>query len=71
MKFGALAATDGSDLAWHQAVGCALDAGLTADQVVDALVVLAPVIGRTRVMAAAPKIALATGFDVQRAIEGH
>ena len=38
--------------------------GWTADEVVDALVVLAPVIGRTRIMAAAPKVALATGFDV-------
>ena len=71
VKLGALAATDGSDLAWQQTVACALDAGLTADEVVDALVVLAPVIGRTRVMAAAPKVALATGFDVDRAIEAH
>ena len=71
VKLGALAATDGSDLAWQQTVGCALDAGLTADEVVDALVVLAPVIGRTRVMAIAPKVAHATGFDVDRAIEGH
>ena len=71
VKLGALAATDGSDLAWQQTVGCALDAGLSADEVVDALVVLAPVIGRTRVMAIAPKVALATGFDVAQAIEGH
>jgi len=71
VKLGALAATDGSDLAWQQTVACALDAGLTADEVVDALVVLAPVIGRTRVMAAAPKVALATGFDVEQAIEAH
>ena len=47
----------------------ALDAGLTADQVVDALVVLAPVIGGTRVVAVAPKLALATGFDVVAALE--
>ena len=42
---------------------------MTADEVVDALVVLAPVIGRTRVMAVAPKVALATGFDVAAALE--
>ena len=71
VKLGALAATDGSDLAWQQTVACALDAGWTADEVVDALVVLAPVIGRTRIMAAAPKVALATGFDVQGALEAH
>ena len=45
--------------------------GWTADEVVDALVVLAPVIGRTRIMAAAPKVALATGFDVEGALEAH
>ncbi len=71
VKLGALAATDGPDLTWQRTVACALDAGLTADQVVDALVVLAPFIGRTRVMAAAPKVALATGFDVEGAIESH
>ena len=71
VKLGALTVTDGSDLAWQQTVAAALDAGLTADEVVDALVVLAPVIGRTRVMAAAPKVALATGFDVATALEAR
>ena len=71
VKLGALTVTDGSDLAWQQTVAAALDAGLTADQVVDALVVLAPAIGQTRVMAAAPKVALATGFDVAAAIEAR
>ena len=71
VKLGALTVTDGSDLTWQQTVSAALDAGLTADEVVDALVVLAPVIGRTRVMAAAPKVALATGFDVATALEAR
>jgi 4-carboxymuconolactone decarboxylase len=71
VKLGALIVTDGPDLAWQQTVGAALDAGLTADEVVAALVVLAPVIGRTRVMAVAPKVALATGFDVATALEAR
>ena len=71
VKLGALIVTDGSDVTWHHTVAAALDAGLTADQVVDALVVLAPVIGGTRVVAVAPKLALATGFDVASAIELH
>ena len=54
MKLGALAATDGSDLAWQQTVACALDAGWTADEVVDAWSSW-PVIGRTRIMAAPPR----------------
>jgi alkylhydroperoxidase/carboxymuconolactone decarboxylase family protein YurZ len=69
VKLGALTVTDGSDVTWQQTVGAALDAGLTADEVVDTLVVLAPVIGRTRIMAAAPKVAQATGFDVVAALE--
>jgi alkylhydroperoxidase/carboxymuconolactone decarboxylase family protein YurZ len=69
VKLGALIVTDGSDVTWHHTVAAALDAGLTADQVVDALVVLAPVIGGTRVVAVAPKLALATGFDVAAALE--
>lgn len=71
VKLGALIVTDGSEVTWHHTVAAALDAGLTADQVVDALVVLAPVIGGTRVVAVAPKLALATGFDVASAIELH
>ena len=71
VKLGALTVTDGSDLAWQQTVAAALDAGVTADEIVDALVVLAPVIGQTRVMAAAPKVALATGFDVATALEAR
>lgn len=71
VKLGALTATDGSDLTWQQTVSAALAAGVTADELVDALVVLAPVIGQTRIMAVAPKLALATGFDVATALEAR
>lgn len=70
-KLGALIGTDGSDLTWHQTVGAALDAGVTPDEVVDALVALAPSVGRTRVIAVAPKVAQAIGFDVVSALETH
>lgn len=71
VKLGALAATDGSSLTWQQTVAAALDAGLTPDEIVDALVVLAPIIGRTRVIEDAPKLALAIGYDVTAALEYH
>jgi alkylhydroperoxidase/carboxymuconolactone decarboxylase family protein YurZ len=71
VKLGALVASDGSDRAWQQTVAAALDAGVTPDEVVDALVVLAPVIGRTRVVTVAPKLALAVGFDVAAALEAR
>jgi 4-carboxymuconolactone decarboxylase len=70
VKLGALMATDGSCLTWQQTVAEALDAGLTPDEVVDALIVLAPSIGRTRVVAAAPKLAVAVDYDVDAAIDG-
>ena len=70
-KLGALIGTDGSDLTWHQTVAEALDAGVTPDEVVDALVVLAPSVGRTRVVSIAPKVAHAIGFDVEAALEAR
>jgi alkylhydroperoxidase/carboxymuconolactone decarboxylase family protein YurZ len=69
VRLGALVATDGSDLTWQQTVGSALDAGVGPDEIVDALVVLAPVLGRTRIVDVAPKLALAVGYDVRTALE--
>jgi len=70
-KLGALIVTDGSDLTWQQTVGDALDAGVSKDEVVDALVALAPAVGRTRVVTVAPKLAMAIGFDVAGALEAR
>jgi 4-carboxymuconolactone decarboxylase len=69
VRIGALAAIDAPDLVWQMAVESAMNAGLTPDEIVDALVVLAPVIGQTRVFAIAPKIALAVGCDVDAMLE--
>ena len=70
-KLGALIVTDGSDMTWQQTVGDALDAGVSKDEVVDALVALAPAVGRTRVVTVAPKLAMAIGFDVAGALEAR
>lgn len=69
VRLGALAATDGSDLSWEQTVGGALNAGVTTDEIVDILVVLAPILGVTRVVSIAPKVAIATGYDVVTDLE--
>ncbi len=69
LRLGALAASGGSDLTWQQTVGAGLDDGLTPDEVVDALLALAPMIGFTRVVAIAPKIALGLGYDAEAAME--
>jgi alkylhydroperoxidase/carboxymuconolactone decarboxylase family protein YurZ len=69
LKIGALAASDASGLTWHQTISAALDAGIEPDQIIDALVVLAPLVGSHRVTAIAPKIALALDYDVDAALE--
>lgn len=69
LRMGALASSDGSVSSWQHAVGEALDAGLTIDQLIDALLVLAPVIGTHRTLAIAPKVAAAMGIDLDRMFE--
>jgi len=54
---------------WQQRVGDALDAGLSFDEIVDSLLVLAPTVGIERVVAVAPDLAHALGYDVDAALE--
>ena len=54
---------------WQQRVSDALGAGLTFDEIVASLVTLAPSIGVDRVVAAAPDLAHALGYDVDAALE--
>ena len=65
VRLGALAASGGPEQAFQRTVSAALDAGVSPDQIVDALVCIAPVVGSTRVTAAAPKVAVAIGYDVE------
>jgi 4-carboxymuconolactone decarboxylase len=69
LRLGALAASDAADPTWHQTIDAALNAGIEPDQIVDALIVLAPIVGSTRLIAIAPKVALGIGFDVDAALE--
>ncbi len=54
---------------WQQRVGEALDAGLSFDEIVGSLLVLAPSIGLERVVAVSPNLARALGYDVDAALE--
>ena len=52
----------------------ALVAGATEDEIADVLLVIAPVAGLGRVVAAAPDVATALGYDIAAALEepdGH
>jgi alkylhydroperoxidase/carboxymuconolactone decarboxylase family protein YurZ len=50
-------------------VSNALDAGLDFDEIVAALVALAPTLGIERIVAVAPDLARALGYDIDAALE--
>jgi alkylhydroperoxidase/carboxymuconolactone decarboxylase family protein YurZ len=58
----ALGASPASYL-WH--VGFARDAGVTPEEILGLLVALGPTVGTTRVVSAAPDIAMALGVDLE------
>jgi len=49
--------------------GRALGAGATVDEIADVLLAIAPVAGLGRIVAAAPEVAIALGYDVAAALE--
>jgi 4-carboxymuconolactone decarboxylase len=55
-------------------VGRALGAGASEDEIADVLLAIAPVTGLGRIVAAAPEVAIALGYDLTAALEkpgGH
>ena len=68
-RVGALIALDASTPEYLSAVGLARAAGASADEIVGVLVAVLPSIGADRVVSAAPKLALALGYDVDEALE--
>jgi alkylhydroperoxidase/carboxymuconolactone decarboxylase family protein YurZ len=50
-------------------VGRALAAGATEDEIADVLLAIAPVAGLGRIVAAAPQVAIALGYDIAIALE--
>ena len=69
LRLGGLIASGSADPMWQRRVGDALDAGLSFDEIVGSLVELAPTIGIERVVAVAPHLAQALGYDVDAALE--
>jgi 4-carboxymuconolactone decarboxylase len=54
---------------YHWAADAALDAGATAEDVVGALIAVAPISGLARVISATPEVALAVGYDLDQAFD--
>jgi alkylhydroperoxidase/carboxymuconolactone decarboxylase family protein YurZ len=69
VRLAALVALGAGAVSYHWAVGAALAAGATTDDIVGTLVAVAPISGLARVIAAAPEVALSIGYDIDAAFE--
>ena len=69
VQMGALVAIGSPAVCLEWGVSRALAAGATEEEITDILVAIAPVTGLSRVVAAAPEIAIALGYDVEAALE--
>jgi 4-carboxymuconolactone decarboxylase len=69
VRIGALVAVDAGIPSYLSAVDAALEAGATPDEIVGALMAVTPIAGAPRVVAAAPRLGLALGYDVPQALE--
>jgi alkylhydroperoxidase/carboxymuconolactone decarboxylase family protein YurZ len=63
-RIAALAASDAPPISYVAHIDPAVQAGLTAEQLQDVLVAIAPVVGTARVMTAAGNIAKALGITI-------
>jgi alkylhydroperoxidase/carboxymuconolactone decarboxylase family protein YurZ len=65
VHIAAILAVGGSATSLRWAVELALDAGAQDEEIVDVLATVAAIVGSARVVAAAPRLALAIGYDVE------
>jgi 4-carboxymuconolactone decarboxylase len=68
---GAAICMDAPSKTFQALVGSALQAGATNDEVIGAMLAVAPAAGEPRIVAVAPKVALALGYDVDAAFENE
>jgi alkylhydroperoxidase/carboxymuconolactone decarboxylase family protein YurZ len=65
VRIGGLVAVGGAVPSYGELADAAVSAGASTNEIVDVLVGLIPIVGLPCVVAAAPKIALALGYDVE------
>lgn len=68
-RISALVAMGAAPASFQWAGSTALGAGVTAEELMAALIAIAPIVGMARVVAAAPELALAFGYDIDAALE--
>ncbi len=69
VRIAALIALDAAPSSYQASADAALAADATIDEVVGAVVAVAPIVGLARIVSAAPELALALGYDVDKALE--
>jgi 4-carboxymuconolactone decarboxylase len=69
-RLAALIAGDGTCASYQSVVEAARAAGASVEEIVDVLIAVAGTVGSARVVAAAPLLARAVGFDVDEAFDG-
>ena len=69
VRLAALVAVGGAVPSYGAHADAAVNAGATAAEIVDVLVGVIPVVGLPAVVATAPKLALALGYDTEEALE--
>src|SRR5215204_4020645 len=69
VRLAALVAVGGAVPSYGAQADAAVSAGASAAEIVDVLVGVIPVVGLPCVVAAAPKVALALGYDLDEALE--
>jgi len=69
IRVGVLVALDAPESSYHTAVEAATLAGASLDDLVATLLAVAGSVGSARVESAAPRLALAAGYDIDRALE--
>jgi 4-carboxymuconolactone decarboxylase len=71
VRLGVLVALDAAPASYAWSVDAALAAGATIDEIVGTLLAVAPLAGIARVVAAAPALSSAIGFDIDSALEAR
>jgi alkylhydroperoxidase/carboxymuconolactone decarboxylase family protein YurZ len=69
VRVGALVAIGAPEACLEWSTGRALAAGATEDEIAGVLLAVAPVIGLSRIVAAAPGVACGFGYDIDAALE--
>jgi 4-carboxymuconolactone decarboxylase len=69
VRLGVLIALDGPARSFEWAADAALASGATSEELVGVLVAVAPLVGSAHVVSAAPRLALALGYDLDADLE--